>query len=72
VSRWSLKNVLRLTRGALNATARAGIKYRKDAEVDFRLVLVRRSLREAEKQLRFALRDAIAKATPAEKRRRAA
>lgn len=59
--RWSVSNVLRQTRGAIGSLEHAAIRYRRDPDVALRLqVFVLRALREAERQLRFALRDARA------------
>lgn len=54
-SRWSLKNTLRLVRGARNAAARAQIKYGKNDVLDMLLTKTMKRLTEAEGQLLEAL-----------------
>lgn len=57
MSRHSLKNCIRLTKGALGAVGRCDIRYGRRVDVALRLKWVAKSLRDAERQLRFAIRD---------------
>lgn len=72
MSRHTLANTLRLVRGALGACARADVRYGHAADVELRLRQVRRALLDAERQLRFAVRDALDARRARVERRRAA
>ena len=56
-SRHSLANIHRQVKGALGSTTLTSIRYGKRPEIELRLRLVRKSLLEALKQLRFAQGD---------------
>lgn len=68
MSRWSIKNVTRLTRGARNAAGRARVRYSKDDVIRLLLAQCMAKLNEAEQKLLEANRRAVAR----EERRRAA
>lgn len=72
MSRYSLKQALAATRGAISSTARADIRYAKRFDVRTRLLIAMRALQDAEMQLRFAIRDALAARRAKSATRRAA
>jgi hypothetical protein len=68
VSRYGLKSALAATRGARTTISRADRRYAKNFAVANRLFLALAAVNAAERQLRLAVRDALAGGT----RRRAA
>lgn len=59
--RYSLAVVLRQVRGARSSLARAQVRYARNIDVKWRALLIGRALRDAEKQLCLAIRDALAR-----------
>jgi hypothetical protein len=70
--RFSIKQALAATRGARSSVAKARVRYGNRFELDARLRLALHFVNQAEKQLRFAMRDALARRERKRAQRKAA